>query len=574
MGFDEKHLHESAVVISQSMAKKFWPNQNALGQRIRFGEDDAPWLRVVGIVGDVRISLDREPQPSMYVPLSDSENPNFYAVIHSSTDPAMLAPAVRQILGGLDPDIPAFDIRTMAGVLDESAARHKFTAFLLGLFAALAVVLAAVGLYGVLSYAVAQRRAEIGIRMALGAAHSQVRRLILVEGLRPAVAGVILGILGAAWATQFLRNLLFGVGTDDALTFLAVPLVLFGVALAACAIPAWRATRVDPATALRSEMLRVLEDLQRTRSLDGRHLGGGAATELLAAVAQGLEMPPGTLRLPPAHDLDQPNRAVTTLATAFVAQRAGDLELDPAILATRADLVDFLQDPPRAGSPADGAASSSATGCGGSPRGRPRCRSTGTARSCSRSAPTVLWTRRRAQAADPLTAGPEDQRLLGTDPPAVRLALRRQPLLAAGGNLDDPGPAGRRVQAHVTFLPPETNNHHPHVPLPPPSERHHRVGRRDELEVAAGEGCGRPAGGEQPAVEVKRPRKGRANSAAALRASASGGQGSQAGWPARSQPWSGLWSHGMGARHPSRPPGSTTRSGGISASSRPSSSPA
>ena len=197
------------------MAKKFWPNQNALGQRIRFSEDDAPWYRVVGIVGDVRISLDQEPLPSMYVPSSDSVQPFFYAVIHSSADPAVLAPAVRQVLGGLDPDIPAFDIRTMAGVLDESAARHKFTAFLLGLFAGLAVVLAAVGLYGVLSYAVAQRRAEIGIRMALGAAQSQVRRLILVEGLRPAVAGVILGILGAAWATQFLRNLLFGIGADD-----------------------------------------------------------------------------------------------------------------------------------------------------------------------------------------------------------------------------------------------------------------------------------------------------------------------------------------------------------------------
>ena len=253
MGFDEKHLHESAIVISQSMAKKFWPNQNALGQRIRFSEDDAPWYRVVGIVGDVRIILDQEPQPSMYVPLSDSVNPNFYAVIHSSADPAKLAPAVRQILGGLDPDIPAFDIRTMASVLDESAARREFTAFLLGMFATLALALAAVGLYGVLSYAVAQRTAEIGIRMALGAAHPQVRRLILLEGMRPAVAGLILGIVGAAWATQFLRTLLFGVSTNDPATFIAVPLLLLLVALAACAIPAWRATHVDPATALRSE---------------------------------------------------------------------------------------------------------------------------------------------------------------------------------------------------------------------------------------------------------------------------------------------------------------------------------
>ena len=253
MGFDEKHLHESAVLISQSMAKKFWPNQNALGQRIRFSEDNAPWYRVVGIVGDVRISLDREPQAIMYMPLSDSVNPGFYAVIHSSADPGKLAPAVRQILRGLDPDIPAFDIRTMAAVLDESAARRQFTAFLLGIFAALALALAAVGLYGVLSYAVAQRTAEIGIRMALGAAHSQVRRLILLEGLRPALAGVILGMLGAAWATQFLRTLLFGVSPSDPAAFIVVPVLLLSVTIAACAIPAWRATRVDPATALRSE---------------------------------------------------------------------------------------------------------------------------------------------------------------------------------------------------------------------------------------------------------------------------------------------------------------------------------
>jgi putative ABC transport system permease protein len=252
-GMDEKHPRDSAVVISQSMARKFWPNQDAVGQRIRFGDDPTPHYRVVGIVGDVRIRLDEDPQPCMYMPLYEGYETGFYALIHTASDPLPLAGAVRQAIGSLDPDIPAFEIRTMAAVLDESAARRQFTALLLGLFAALALVLAAVGLYGVLSYAVAQRTAEIGIRMALGAAHSQVRRLILLEGLRPALAGVILGMLGAAWATQFLRTLLFGVSPSDPATFIAVPLVLLSVAIAACAIPAWRATRVDPATALRSE---------------------------------------------------------------------------------------------------------------------------------------------------------------------------------------------------------------------------------------------------------------------------------------------------------------------------------
>jgi cell division protein FtsX len=252
-GFDDKHPHDSAVVISQSMARQFWPNGDALGKRILFGDAPTPGYRVVGIAGDVLIALDDKPRPTMYLPLLEGERSDFYAVIHTAGDPVGVAAAVRREITNLDPDIPAFEIRTMTGVLDESSARREFTAFLLALFAALAVALAAVGLYGVLSYAVAQRTAEIGIRMALGAAHSQVRRLVLLEGMRPALAGVILGILGAAGATRFLRTLLFGVSPNDPVTFIAVPVLLLLIAFAACAIPAWRATQVDPATALRSE---------------------------------------------------------------------------------------------------------------------------------------------------------------------------------------------------------------------------------------------------------------------------------------------------------------------------------
>jgi putative ABC transport system permease protein len=253
IGFDDKHPRDSAIVISQSMARKFWPNGDALGKRVLFGDDPMPGFRVVGIVGDVLIGLDDTPQPTLYRSLLEGDWSNFYAVIHTAGDPVGVARAVRREITNLDPDIPAFEIRTMAGVLDESAARREFTVFLLSLFAVLALTLAAVGLYGVLSYAVAQRTAEIGIRMALGAQHAQVRRLVLLEGMRPATLGVILGIIGAAWATQFLKTLLFGVSANDKLTFVAVPVLLLLVALLACAIPAWRATRVDPATALRSE---------------------------------------------------------------------------------------------------------------------------------------------------------------------------------------------------------------------------------------------------------------------------------------------------------------------------------
>jgi len=207
----------------------------------------------VGIAGDVLINLDRQAQPTMYVSLNEGNWTNFYAVIHTSSDPVSMAAAVRREITDLDPDIPAFEVRTMSNVLDVSAARRQFTVMLLSLFAGLAVVLAGVGLYGVLSYAVAQRSSEIGIRMALGAAQSQVYGLILLEGMRPAILGVILGMAGAAWTTRFLQSLLFGVTAGDTVTFVTVPLLLLAVAVAACWIPAWRATRVDPAIALRSD---------------------------------------------------------------------------------------------------------------------------------------------------------------------------------------------------------------------------------------------------------------------------------------------------------------------------------
>jgi predicted permease len=259
-GFDEKHPHESAVIISESMARKFWPNGNALGQRIYFGDehapagsDKSPRYSIVGIVGDVLIQLDDHPRPTMYLPLLEGGRSDFYAVLYTAEYPSSMVSSVRRAISGLDPDIPAFKIRTMAEIIGQSTEHRAFTAVLLGSFAGLALLLSAVGLYGVLSYLIAQRTAEIGIRMALGASRGEVCRLAVAQGLRPTFLGLFIGLIAAAALTRTMHGLLFGVRPTDVATFASVPLVLLLVALVACVIPVWRAARVDPAQAVRSE---------------------------------------------------------------------------------------------------------------------------------------------------------------------------------------------------------------------------------------------------------------------------------------------------------------------------------
>lgn len=252
-GFDEKHPHESTVIISESMARKFWPKGNALGQRIYFGDEHSVRFAIVGIVGDVLIRLDDYPRPTMYLPLLEGGRSDFYAVLYTAEDPSSIVSSVRRTISGLDADIPAFKIGTMAEIAGQSAEHRAFTAVLLSSFAGLALVLSAVGLYGVLSYLVAQRTAEIGIRMALGASRSEVCRLALIQGLRPTFFGLFIGLIAAAVLTRTMHSLLFGVKPTDVATFASVPLVLILVALVACIMPVWRAARVDPAQALRSE---------------------------------------------------------------------------------------------------------------------------------------------------------------------------------------------------------------------------------------------------------------------------------------------------------------------------------
>jgi len=253
------------VVISEKMASTFWPNQDPVGQQIRLGgtgpgPDTLP-RTVVGVVADVRHKgLDAETKTQMYLPHTQfpSTDSNFAInrmslVVRARTDPLMLAPAVRREIRALDPEIPVSRVRSMEQVLSASASVRELNVMLLSVFAAVALTLAALGIYGVMAYTVTQRTKEIGVRMALGASAVEVQRLVLRQGLLLAGIGVLLGALGAVALGRVLTSLLFGVSATDPAIYAAVTAVLAAVALLATYVPARRATRVSPMVALRYE---------------------------------------------------------------------------------------------------------------------------------------------------------------------------------------------------------------------------------------------------------------------------------------------------------------------------------
>ncbi len=256
-GFDDMNPRPSATVVSESWAARFMPGEDPLGKRIYMSGDSAmrkyPHYEIIGVVGDVLQRLDAEVQPTMYFPLLDGDWHEAFLVMHTAGDPHGVVSAVRHEINALDNGLPIFEVRTMDEIIGRGSQNREFSVLLLGLFAGLALVLAAIGLYGVLSYTVSQRTAEIGIRVALGAPSRTVRWLILVQGMKPAVAGIGAGLIAAAFGTRLLRALLFDIGAGDPLTFVVVPLVLVAVASTACWIPAMRATRIDPTIALRRE---------------------------------------------------------------------------------------------------------------------------------------------------------------------------------------------------------------------------------------------------------------------------------------------------------------------------------
>jgi ABC-type antimicrobial peptide transport system permease subunit len=205
------------------------------------------------VVSDVLPMIDAHVTPTFYRPLLDVAIGGASILVRTAVEPESVLPAVRQQVHQLDPGLVVAQPRTLEEVVGRSTSERRFTVGLFIAFAALALLLAAIGLYGVVSYGVSQRTAEIGVRIALGATSRDVRRLVMMQGLKPAVVGVVLGMVSAAWAAQLLRSLLFGVTPMDPMTFAAVPPGLLAVAAVACYLPAVRAIRLDPTTALRAE---------------------------------------------------------------------------------------------------------------------------------------------------------------------------------------------------------------------------------------------------------------------------------------------------------------------------------
>jgi putative ABC transport system permease protein len=245
-------------VVNQSFAREYFDGADPIGARIRWARAAEPqWITVVGVVGDVRhFGLDQPEEPAVYTPYAQSGQPWkrwMNVVVRSQTDAASLTNAVKEKIWSADARVPVSKVLTMGEVMAASVARQRLNMTLLGLFAAVALVLATVGIYGVVSYTVAQRTHEIGVRVALGARRADVLRMVLGQGLGFALAGAGLGVLLALASTRVLAGLLYGVTAADPAVYVSVSLLLVAVALLACYVPARRAMRVDPMEALRYE---------------------------------------------------------------------------------------------------------------------------------------------------------------------------------------------------------------------------------------------------------------------------------------------------------------------------------
>jgi putative ABC transport system permease protein len=257
--FTAQDTVENAPIVAvnnEAMARRFWTNENPIGRRITLGlpRPDNPWITIVGIAKDLpHRAIDSSPEPDWYFSRALRSQRDRYLFVRTAGDPTNLAALIRSQVSAIDHEQPVTNIKSMRDVIAETVAPRKFNMLLFGLFAALAIVLAAMGIYGVISYGVVERTQEIGIRVALGARALDVMNLVLRGGLSLALIGVAIGLAGAFALTRLMKSLLFGVSPTDAVTFSSVAVGVIAVALLACYLPARRATKVDPLVALRYE---------------------------------------------------------------------------------------------------------------------------------------------------------------------------------------------------------------------------------------------------------------------------------------------------------------------------------
>jgi putative ABC transport system permease protein len=246
------------AMINAAVAQRYFAHEDPIGKRLMFGRPSAKrapkWITIVGVAGDTKLyGLANPARLEVYVPFRQSASSDMTLIVKSGTEPAALTASIRNVIASIDKEQPISAIATMQQLVKNSVTGRRITLILLGVFGALALVLGAIGIYGVLAYSVAQRTHEIGIRMALGARRGDVLRMILAQGAKIACAGVVIGILASLGLTRLMSNLLFSVSPADPVTFAAVAIVLVLVALLASYVPARRTLRVDPMIALRHE---------------------------------------------------------------------------------------------------------------------------------------------------------------------------------------------------------------------------------------------------------------------------------------------------------------------------------
>jgi putative ABC transport system permease protein len=252
---DQDKLEAPGVaIISEALAERMWPGEDPIGRRAIF------WLNpdfngeIIGVVGNMRErGLDNDPTMAVYLPYNERGWTPVHFVAHTRTEPHSLLPELRAFLGQIDSKLPISRVRTLEELIGDNLSARRFNALLMSVFACVALLLALAGIYGVLAYAVSRRTSEIGIRVALGASPEKVLRLVVAQGMRPALAGIVLGLLGALWLARLLESLLYEVATSDLVTYVAVAAVFVIATVLSCYLPARRALRVDPVEALRQE---------------------------------------------------------------------------------------------------------------------------------------------------------------------------------------------------------------------------------------------------------------------------------------------------------------------------------